>query len=107
MNFSPALEAASIANPIAMGLAMEAASKAGLKFIVLDRANPINGIDVEGPVLQGGTDFVGFHSIPIRHGMTVGELALMFMHEHQSQLTHRHPVSNGNGMKPHKICSPL
>ena len=64
-----------------MGLAMEAASKAGLKFIVLDRANPINGIDVEGPVLQGETDFVGFHSIPVRHGMTVGELALMFMHE--------------------------
>jgi len=64
-----------------MGLAMEAAAKAGLKFIVLDRINPINGREVEGPVLIGGTDFVGFHAIPIRHGMTVGELALMFQKE--------------------------
>ncbi|XOV73231.1 MAG: exo-beta-N-acetylmuramidase NamZ domain-containing protein [Verrucomicrobiota bacterium] len=64
-----------------MGLAMEAAAKAGLKFVVLDRINPINGKEVEGPVLIGETDFVGFHAIPIRHGMTVGELALMFQKE--------------------------
>ena len=64
-----------------MGLAMEAAAEAGLKFFVLDRVNPINGLDVEGPVLIGDTDFVGFHAIPIRHGMTVGELALMFQKE--------------------------
>ena len=69
-----------------MGLAMEAAANAGLKFIVLDRANPINGVDVEGPVLEGESDFVGFHNIPIRHGMTVGELALMFMHEKKLNL---------------------
>jgi uncharacterized protein YbbC (DUF1343 family)/CubicO group peptidase (beta-lactamase class C family) len=64
-----------------MGLAMEAAAEAGLEFHVLDRLNPINGMDVEGPVLDGETDFVGFHPIPIRHGMTVGELALMFRDE--------------------------
>jgi uncharacterized protein YbbC (DUF1343 family)/CubicO group peptidase (beta-lactamase class C family) len=61
-----------------MGLCMEAAAKAGIKFVVLDRVNPINGISVEGPVHNGDSTFVAFHSIPLRHGMTVGELARMF-----------------------------
>ena len=61
-----------------MGHSMEAASKAGVKFIVLDRLNPITGSIIEGPVLDGDTDFVGWHEIPVRHGMTVGELAQMF-----------------------------
>ena len=69
-----------------MGLAMEAAAEAGMKFFVLDRINPINGRDVEGPVLVGDTDFVGFHTIPIRHGMTVGELALLFHKEKALEL---------------------
>jgi len=61
-----------------MGNCMEAASKAGLKFFVLDRVNPINGRTVEGPVHTGASSFTAFHSIPLRHGMTVGELARMF-----------------------------
>lgn len=61
-----------------MGLAMEAAAEAKIKFIVLDRVNPIGGTIVEGPVLEGETNFVGWHPIPIRHGMTVGELAEKF-----------------------------
>lgn len=62
-----------------MGLALEAAARHGLRFFVLDRVNPINGLDVEGPVYRGTTNpFVAFHSIPLRHGMTVGELARMF-----------------------------
>ncbi|HID24038.1 MAG TPA: DUF1343 domain-containing protein [Planctomycetaceae bacterium] len=62
-----------------MGLAMQAAAEQGLRFVVLDRPNPINGVDVEGPVLDSGREsFVGFHRIPIRHGMTAGELARMF-----------------------------
>jgi len=61
-----------------MGYSMEAAAKAGVKFIVLDRLNPITGSIVAGPVLDGKTDFVGWHAIPVRHGMTVGELARMF-----------------------------
>jgi uncharacterized protein YbbC (DUF1343 family) len=61
-----------------MGLAMEAAAKSGKKFFVLDRINPINGVAVDGPVLNGETSFTGFHPIPVRHGMTVGELAQMF-----------------------------
>ena len=62
-----------------MGYAMEAAAEAGIEFWVLDRPNPINGVSVEGPVLDKGMEsFVGYHSIPVRHGMTVGELARMF-----------------------------
>lgn len=65
-----------------MSLAMEAAAENGLKFIVLDRPNPIGGHIVEGPVLDPELkSFVGIHPIPIRHGMTVGELAKMFNEE--------------------------
>lgn len=61
-----------------MGLGLEAAAEAKLKFFVLDRVNPINGIGVEGPVHRGDTSFTAFHATPLRHGMTVGELARMF-----------------------------
>lgn len=61
-----------------MGLAMEAAAEHRKRFVVLDRPNPIDGVDVSGPLLEAGREsFVGFHRIPIRHGMTVGELAKM------------------------------
>jgi uncharacterized protein YbbC (DUF1343 family)/CubicO group peptidase (beta-lactamase class C family) len=62
-----------------MGLALEAAKEAGIKFIVLDRVNPIGGIVVDGPIRKGeGNDFVAFHEIPVQHGMTAGELARLF-----------------------------
>ena len=64
-----------------MGLAMEAAAEAKLTFIVLDRVNPIGATEVEGPLRLGPTDFIAFHEIPVRHGMTVGELAHMFNKE--------------------------
>ncbi|HEU4887824.1 MAG TPA: exo-beta-N-acetylmuramidase NamZ domain-containing protein [Thermoanaerobaculia bacterium] len=64
-----------------MGLAMEAAAESKKKFIVLDRVNPIGGEVVEGPLLEGKTDFVGWHPLPIRHGKTVGELAKQFREE--------------------------
>ena len=65
-----------------MGYAMEAAAKAGIEFVVLDRPNPINGVRVEGPMLDEGLrSFVGYHTLPVRHGMTVGELAGMFNDE--------------------------
>ncbi|HEX2123257.1 MAG TPA: exo-beta-N-acetylmuramidase NamZ domain-containing protein, partial [Thermoanaerobaculia bacterium] len=64
-----------------MGLAMEAAAEAKVKFVVLDRVNPIGGAMVEGPLLEGETNFVGWHTLPVRHGMTVGELARMFREE--------------------------
>ena len=59
-----------------MTLAMEACRDAGLRFVVLDRPNPIGGTLREGPVLQPGFEsFVGLHPIPLRHGLTVGEMA--------------------------------
>jgi uncharacterized protein YbbC (DUF1343 family)/CubicO group peptidase (beta-lactamase class C family) len=64
-----------------MRLAMEAAAEAKIKFIVLDRVNPIGGAAVEGPLLRGAEDFIAWHDVPIRHGMTVGELAKMFAEE--------------------------
>jgi uncharacterized protein YbbC (DUF1343 family) len=65
-----------------MAWAMEAAGENGLKFVVLDRPNPIGGVAVEGPVADAGREsFVGCHTIPVRHGMTVGELARMYREE--------------------------
>ncbi|MEO0413862.1 MAG: DUF1343 domain-containing protein, partial [Verrucomicrobiota bacterium] len=62
-----------------MGLAMEAAAAHGKGFVVLDRVNPISGAAVDGPIRKGeGNDFIAYHDIPVRHGMTVGELAQMF-----------------------------
>jgi uncharacterized protein YbbC (DUF1343 family) len=59
-----------------MFLSMEAAAENHIKFIVLDRPNPITGIKVEGAVLDDSlTSFVGEHRIPVVHGMTMGELA--------------------------------
>ncbi len=55
---------------------LRAAAQAGVPVLVLDRANPIDGVSVEGPILQEGyTSFVGMLPVPVRHGMTVGELA--------------------------------
>jgi uncharacterized protein YbbC (DUF1343 family)/CubicO group peptidase (beta-lactamase class C family) len=64
-----------------MGHAMQAAAASRVKFIVLDRPNPITGAIVQGPMLDGKTDFVGWHAMPVRHGMTVGELARLFNEE--------------------------
>ncbi|MCW1916425.1 DUF1343 domain-containing protein [Luteolibacter sp. GHJ8] len=57
-----------------MANCLEAAGKAKIRFIVLDRVNPI-GPEVEGPVLSTERTFVATHEIPLRHGMTTGELA--------------------------------
>lgn len=64
--------------PWTLALVMQAAREAGMGVIVADRPNPIGGIRVEGPVLDPAlASFVGAYPIPIRHGMTLGELALM------------------------------
>lgn len=58
---------------------MQAAAANGKRVVVLDRPNPIGGVVVEGPVLERGQEsFVGIYPIPLRHGMTVGELARLF-----------------------------
>jgi len=63
-----------------MAFCMQACAENGVHFIVLDRPNPINGIDMEGPVLDYPeySSYVGLYPIPVRHGMTAGELALLF-----------------------------
>lgn len=68
-----------------MAYAMEAAAKAGIPYYVLDRPNPITGVRVEGPLLDAGsTSFVGYWAgMPVRHGMTMGELAKLFNAENK------------------------
>jgi len=71
-----------------MGYAMEAAAEHDVPFMVLDRPNPINGIDIGGPLLDEGSEsFVGYHPIALRHAMTVGELALLLRHERELDLS--------------------
>ncbi|QDI92198.1 DUF1343 domain-containing protein [Salicibibacter halophilus] len=65
-----------------MAYAMEAAGENDVEMMVLDRPNPIGGLDVEGPVLDPDySSFVGLYPIPLQHGMTVGELAGLFNEE--------------------------
>jgi uncharacterized protein YbbC (DUF1343 family) len=59
-----------------MALALQAAARAGVAVVVLDRPNPLGGLAIEGgPVGPGYESFVGLGSVPVRHGMTVGEIA--------------------------------
>lgn len=63
-----------------MAYSMEACAQNNIEFIVLDRPNPINGQILEGPILEYPeySSFVGLYPIPVRHGMTIGELAKLF-----------------------------
>jgi uncharacterized protein YbbC (DUF1343 family) len=63
-----------------MAFCMQSCAEAGIPFVVLDRPNPINGISMEGPILDYPeySSFVGLYPVPVRHGMTAGELARMF-----------------------------
>lgn len=61
---------------------MRAAAEHDVRLVVLDRPNPIGGVHVAGPLVDAGSEsFVGCHPIPLRHGMTVGELAALFRAE--------------------------
>jgi uncharacterized protein YbbC (DUF1343 family) len=62
-----------------LGLILEAAAEHKLRAVVLDRPNPIGGVAVAGPVLDPGREsFVAYHRLPVRHGLTVGELAGLY-----------------------------
>ncbi len=62
-----------------MGYCMEEAAKRGIKFYVLDRPNPLNGEIVEGPMLDTEkTSFVAYFPVPVRYGLTIGELAQLY-----------------------------
>ncbi len=69
-----------------MRRAMRAAADHHVRFVVLDRPNPLGGVDVEGPVFSGAVSFVNHAQIPVRHGMTMGELAKMFAHDDADDL---------------------
>ena len=65
--------------PAAIAYVLEEAVKRKLPVVVLDRANPIDGFDVEGPAQDaGGNRYVGYLPMPIRHGLTIGELVRLF-----------------------------
>src|SRR6267142_1105047 len=65
-----------------LGYVMEEAGKAKLPIFVLDRPNPINGNDVEGPIADDDKlSFTAYHILPVRHGMTIGELAQLYNEE--------------------------
>lgn len=64
-----------------LGAAIEAAAREKKKIFVLDRVNPITGTGFEGPIQTRAPSFIGFHAIPVRHGMTLGELARFFNKE--------------------------
>ena len=62
-----------------LGYIMEEAAKKKLPVFVLDRPNPIGGIEVEGPIADSDKlSFTSYHTIPTRHGLTIGELAQLF-----------------------------
>lgn len=65
-----------------MKYCLEAAAPLGLPVLVLDRPNPLGGLGLEGPALRPGYEsFVGAHDIAIRHGLTIGELAVLYQAE--------------------------
>lgn len=69
-------------NTATMALSMEAAAAAGKEFVVLDRPDPIGGEMIEGPMLDAGKEsFVGIFNMPLRYGLTIGELAKMYAAE--------------------------
>ncbi len=76
-----------------IALAQEACAEAGIPFVILDRPNPIRGVDVDGPVRDGSLrSFVGWMPIPVTHGMTIGELARMW---------------NGEGWLANGVCGKI
>jgi SSS family transporter len=65
-----------------MGYFLEAAARAHIEIIVLDRPDPIDGVDVQGPVSDAGSEsYIDYMPVPVRHGLTLGELALYFNSE--------------------------
>jgi uncharacterized protein YbbC (DUF1343 family) len=65
-----------------LGYFLEAAAKSGKRLVVLDRPNPINGAYVQGPISDKGREsFTNYGQVPIRHGMTIGELARFYNSE--------------------------
>jgi uncharacterized protein YbbC (DUF1343 family) len=70
--------------PTTLFYMMEEAAKRGIEVVVLDRPNPINGVVVDGPMLdEKWRSFIGYINVPYCHGMTIGELAKFFNQEYK------------------------
>lgn len=70
--------------PTTLFYAMEEAAKKGIQVVVLDRPNPINGVVVDGPMLEEKwRSYIGYVNVPYCHGMTIGELATLFNEEYK------------------------
>src|SRR5712692_4369298 len=92
-----------------MAYCMEEAAKRKIAFFVLDRPNPLGGEIVEGPMLDADkTNFVGYFPLPVRYGLTIGELALLFnaenhigadLHVISMKNWHRNYFFESTGMK--------
>jgi uncharacterized protein YbbC (DUF1343 family) len=67
----------------AMAYVMEEAARRKLAVVVLDRPNPINGWQIEGPISQPSQEYISYFEMPVRHGMTMGELARLFNEENK------------------------
>ena len=88
-----------------LGNCMEAAAEAGVKVMVLDRPNPIGGERMHGPMLDPGIEsFIAWHHLPVRHGMTVGELAKMFRGRARHEARPRGRSLQGLGSLPALRC---
>jgi uncharacterized protein YbbC (DUF1343 family)/CubicO group peptidase (beta-lactamase class C family) len=62
-----------------LGLVLESACESGKRLLVLDRPNPLGGLEVAGPVRDSDlASFIAYHALPVRHGLTVGELARLY-----------------------------
>src|SRR5438552_12772188 len=89
---------------------MEAAAAAGLRVVVLDRRNPL-GRAIEGSLLRPEfASFVGLHPLPIRHGCTIGELALLFHRKYgvgqePAVLAYREPDAARERCMPEKLLT--
>ena len=83
-----------------LGLVLEAAAESKKQVFVLDRPNPIGGCVVSGPVRdQDFASFIAYHALPVRHGMTVGELALLYNGERKlAQRLRSFSVADGSGI---------
>lgn len=92
-----------------MAYAMQAAREAGIPFVVLDRPNPLGGHTVDGAIMQPELQsFIGLYPIPYVHGMTVGELALLFNQEFAIDVElHVIPMQGWQQRQPYDEIKPL
>ncbi len=79
-------------------LALEACAAAGCEMVVLDRPNPLDGVTLEGNLIRPGYEsFVGLHPVPMRHGLTLGELAALVNRRLDPDATPARPVRRRDG----------